>query len=171
MPNSLPDQGSQDEELRLRKDIRRGLRHYKEYLPETPKGLTEDEAVEWFMQLIQADRQDCTVAVDDEGLRERIHIFLAVMDIMDNWYHAATRHHLVDVGEAKPMIDEVVNMILARDVQLKEQLLDEVEKRVIGADDVDTGYGLVKAREIRVPVRNSLRNEQRTALNKLRRRV
>lgn len=50
-----------------------------------------------------------TAKVDDMA---RIQLFGKFYDIVDGWYHEATRHHLVDVAPPKEMLESLVDEAL-----------------------------------------------------------
>jgi len=106
------------------------------------------------MQLIQADRQRRTVAVDDEGLREQIEKCFVDTVMAHNDDHPFAVH-----DNAKETTDRLVVLF----AQLKEQLLDEVEKRVIGED-----YSYNLGEEEKAMAIHELKAQQRTALDSLR---
>lgn len=64
-----------------------------------------------------------------------IELWQKFLNIMDNWYHAATRYHLIDVAECKPMIDQLVRVAKAdRDqaiVSAQLELALELKKSMI----------------------------------------
>lgn len=84
---------TQDDDTELRVTIGRFLRHYKYYLPVTPKGMTDKEGADYLVDLIASREQaaykqgyvdggisNAENEDEDEELRKAFHTVLALYD-------------------------------------------------------------------------------------------